>query len=373
MLPYTNLILRTLCVLFVSQVTLFAKVEIAQIFSNGMVIQRDQKVPVWGWASPGERVTVKFAGQELGTKAGSEGNWRVDLKPIAMNKKGIVLQVIGKKKKIEDLELTDSRTYPGGCFNGMLHPLFPFAVTGVVWYQGEANMRRAYQYRKLLPMMIAEWRRRFEQADMKFYAVQLPDLFKDTAIGRSNVAELREAQAMTVEMDENAELAVIIDSDQDGNLHPKNKQLPAERLALIALAKDYQKAIEYSGPKFKKMEIGKGKVRLFFSHQGAGLVSGSRVSAGSCEIKLLSEPLNNFIVAGADKKFYQAEARIDGDSVILSSDLVKQPVSVRYAWSQHPEQVNFYNKEGLPGVPFRADDWPCTTRNIVKAMILLVH
>lgn len=151
---------------------------------------------------------------------------------------------IHKSVKDKDaIQPSEARTYPAGCYNAMLHPLFPFAIKGVVWYQGEANRERAHQYRQLFPAMIDEWRGRFEQDDFKFYVVQLPDIGKKPAPsgGDSIYAELREGQMLTVQDDPLMEMAVISDSDQQGTIHPKNKQLPGDRLARIALAKDYGK------------------------------------------------------------------------------------------------------------------------------------
>ena len=276
-------------------------------------------------------------------------------------------------KDPEAIQPSEARTYPGGCYNAMLHPLFPFAIKGVVWYQGEANRDRAHQYRQLFPAMIGEWRERFEQDDFKFYVVQLPDIGKPKPSGGDSIyAELREAQWMTVKKDPLMEMAVIIDSDQGGALHPKNKQLPGDRLARIALAKDYGKTIEWNSPLFREMKIKGNKVHLFFDHAD-GLMVGKRTAPTSIEIQPVDEPPANFAVAGADKKFHPAEAVIEGESVVLTCEAVKKPVAVRYAWADNPAGCNVYNGAGLPAAPFRTDDWPCSTEGKLDGKVLVIR
>lgn len=278
-----------------------------------------------------------------------------------------------KVKDPDVIQPSDARTYPGGCFNGMLNPLFPFAFKGVVWYQGVANRQRGIQYRDLFPFMISEWRTRFDQDDLPFYIVQLPEIGKPkSSVGDSLVAELREAQALTAEKDPLVEMAVIIDSDQNGNIHPKNKQLPAERLARIALAKDCGQNVAYSGPVFRSMEIRGDVAYVTFAH-AEGMMTARRTGPASLEIKETDEPLANFALAGADKVFYRAEAEIEGETVVVSSDAVKNPVAVRYAWSDSPVGCNLYNAAGLPAGPFRTDEWPCRSENAVEGNVLIIR
>ncbi|VGO18703.1 sialate O-acetylesterase [Pontiella sulfatireligans] len=284
-------------------------------------------------------------------------------------------KVIHKSVKDPDtIQPSESRTYPACCYNTMLHPLFPFAIKGVVWYQGEANRERAHQYRMLFPAMIEEWRERFEQDDFKFYVVQLPDIGKDTAPsgGESIYAELREAQLLTVQNDPLLEMAVIIDSDQEGNIHPKNKQLPGDRLARIALAKDYGKQIECNSPLFREMKIKGKRVHLSFDHAD-GLMVGRRISPTSLEVEATDEPLANFAVAGADRKFYPANADIKSDRIVVHSKDVNKPVAVRYAWADNPAGCNLYNQAGLPASSFRTDDWPCVTEGKLDGKVLVIR
>lgn len=268
-----------------------------------------------------------------------------------------------------------SRTYPGGCYNAMLHPLLPFAFKGVFWYQGEANRDRSFQYRALFPAMVAEWRTQFEQPDLPFYVVQLPEMGKKPTLtgGDSPYAELREAQFLACEQDPLQEMAIIIDTDEQGALHPRNKQLPGERLALIALAKNYGKAVEYRSPLFREMRIEDSKAILRFDFISGGLMVGKRTGPTHTEVQPVDEPLANFYIAGADRIFHPAQAVIEEDTLIVSSDHVKKPVAVRYAWSNNPPRCNLYNTAGLPAAPFRTDDWPCVTAGKVEGDVLVIR
>ena len=279
------------------------------------------------------------------------------------------------KKPGKTMQPSEARTYPGGCFNAMLHPLFPFALKGVVWYQGEANRTRGHQYRSLLPAMIGEWRSGFGQDDLKFYVVQLPGIGAgDIASGGdSSIAELREAQWLTVKQDAHMGMAVLIDAAPDGELHPRNKQLPADRLARIALAKDYGQDIESSGPVFREMKTEGGKLRLFFDHLGGGLMVGKRPAPTSLKVEPMDEALAQFAVAGEDHVFHPAQAVIEGDTVVIGSEAVREPVAVRYAWADNPAGCNFYNKSGLPALPFRTDDWPCVSTGKVEGEVLVIR
>lgn len=237
----------------------------------------------------------------------------------------------------------ESPTSPTTLFNGMIQPLIPYAFRGAIWYQGESNAPRAEQYRTLLPTMIADWRKRWGQKEMPFGIVQLANYrVRKEEPGESDWAELREAQTMTAKQPGNG-MAVIIDIGDANNIHPTNKQDVGHRLALWALATVYGKSIEYSGPTYESMAVEGDKIRLKFSHIGGGLVA-------------KGEKLTGFAIAGEDKKFVWADAKIDGDSIVVSSAEVKSPVAVRYAWANNPE-CNLYNKADLPAGPFRTDAW----------------
>ena len=234
-----------------------------------------------------------------------------------------------------------------GLFNQMIAPLTPFAIQGAVWYQGESNAGRAHEYRTLFPTMIQSWREDWGQGDFPFYFVQLAN-FKERAAepGDSDWAELREAQTMTLSLP-NTGMATIIDIGDAKDIHPTNKQDVGKRLARHALAKDYRKRVVYSGPSYKSHRVDGNEVTLSFEHVDGGL----RAEGGE---------LTGFAVAGADRKFVWASARIEGRKVVVSSPEVAEPVAVRYGWADNPA-CNLYNEAGLPAVPFRTDDWPGIT------------
>ncbi|HLH54038.1 MAG TPA: sialate O-acetylesterase [Verrucomicrobiae bacterium] len=235
-------------------------------------------------------------------------------------------------------------------YNGMIAPLLPFAIKGAIWYQGESNADRAYQYRRLLPAMIQDWRKRFGVGDFPFYIVQLAAFQPTQPAPRDNDwAELREAQAMTARSVPHSGLAVAIDIGEANDIHPKNKAEVGRRLALCALAQTYGKRIEYSGPWYKSMKIQGNAIRLTFDHVDGGL------EARGGELK-------GFAIAGEDRKFLWAKAEIEGKQVVVSAPGVEKPVAVRYAWDIDPV-CNLYNASGLPAVPFRTDDWPGITLN----------
>jgi len=237
---------------------------------------------------------------------------------------------------------------PSGLYNAMIAPLIPHAIQGAIWYQGEANVGRAYQYRKLFPAMIKNWRNDWGQGNFPFLFVQLPNFRAvNPEPADSALAELREAQLMTLALP-NTGMAVIIDIGEADNIHPKNKQDVGKRLALWALARNYRKKLVYSGPIYKSMKVEGNKIVLQFDSVGGGLVAGR------------GRALKGFAIAGADRKFVWADAKIVGDGVVVSCDEVSEPVAVRYAWADNPV-CNLYNKEGLPASPFRTDDWPGIT------------
>ncbi|NLH17383.1 MAG: 9-O-acetylesterase, partial [Phycisphaerae bacterium] len=236
---------------------------------------------------------------------------------------------------------------PARLYNAMIDPIVKAPIKGAIWYQGESNAGRAYQYRKLFADMIRDWRRAWKVGDFSFYFVQLANFMdQQPQPGDSAWAELREAQTMTLSL-KNTGMAVIIDVGDAKDIHPRDKQTVGYRLAQIALARDYGRKIEYSGPMYKSMKVEGSAIRLSFDHIGGGLMAKDGDLVG-------------FSIAGSDKKFVWAKARIDGDSVVVSSEQVAQPAAVRYAWADNP-QCNLYNKEGLPASPFRTDDWPGVT------------
>ena len=255
-------------------------------------------------------------------------------------------------------------------FNGMVRPIIPYAIQGVIWYQGEANTSRAYQYRTAFPLLISDWRKQWNQGDFPFYFCQLP-IYKPKASipGESGWAELREAQSLALKLP-NTGQAITIDVGESGNLHPRNKKDVGERLALIALAKDYGKAIPFSGPAYDSMKIESGKVILSFLHTEGGLaakplpetdlVNSLKNETAPLVRNSPNSQLEGFAICGEDRKWVWADAKIDGNNVIVWSDKVPSPVAVRYAWADNPT-FNLTNGSGLPASPFRTDDFPPVT------------
>ncbi len=492
-----------------------AEVKLASPFTSHMVLQRDAKVPVWGTAEPGEEVTVEFAGQKRSVMTGSNGQWRIDLKPLKASAEGRNFIVAGSKtaqpiqlddvlvgevwlasgqsnmdftvsKKVKyfagvtnEAEEIAAANYPlirmftgvatktyepqaavkGGwlvcspetvpafsavgyffardlqkdlkvpvgivtmafgastaeawirrealaadpelkpmldrfdaavqsfrtnpppvvapprsedvsanssdnssrrrprrnsgprdpvqdqhnatvLFNGMINPIIPFAIRGVLWYQGESigggKAGRAL-YPKVQATLVKDWRKLWNQGAFPFYIVQLAG--QEAA---SNNPFVREAQATVLSLP-NTGMAVTTDIGEARNVHPHNKQDVGDRLARIALANVYGRQIEFSGPMYKSMKVDGNSIRVTFSHLGGGLVA----KGGT--------PLKWFTIAGADLKFVPAEAKIEGDTVVVRSPEVAAPVAVRYAWVNFPDGCNLYNASGLPAAQFRTD------------------
>jgi sialate O-acetylesterase len=476
--------------------------KLPAVFGSHMVLQRDQKDRVWGWADPGEEVTVKIGGQSHATKAGADGSWQVMLDPmpaggphtLAIEGKNTLtfddvlvgevwicsgqsnMQWSVSSARDADLEMATAKypairfitvpnrgtqevqkdfngkwqpcrpdnvggltavgyffgrrlhqmldvpiglindswggsaceawirrdilaadekyapmlkrweklekdyadwktasakakadgkepprapnnlegqmrgnSRPGNIYNGVLKPTIGYGIRGVIWYQGESNAGRAYQYRDLFPLMIKSWRDEWGQGDFSFYWVQLADFLAETPEPKESTwAELREAQTMTLNLPKTGE-AVIIDLGEGKDIHPKNKQDVANRLVRWALARDYGVKIAFQSPTYKSMEKHGEKIVLKFDHVGKGL--------NPFDVK---EP-RGFAIAGSDHKFVNAKAKIVNPTTVeVWSDSVSEPAAVRYAWADNPV-CNLYSAEGLPLTPFRTDDWPGAT------------
>ena len=256
----------------------------------------------------------------------------------------------GPPRKPDDPdELMRGNARPANIYNGVLKPTIGYGIRGVIWYQGESNTGRAYQYRDLFPLMIKSWRDEWGQGDFSFYWVQLADFLPETSEPKeSGWAELREAQTMTLKLPKTGE-AVIIDLGEAQDIHPRNKQDVANRLARWALARDYGVNVAHRSPKFQSLEKQGNKIVLSFEHVGGGLRAAD-----------VPEP-HGFAIAGNDRKFVWAKAKILGRSRIeVWADGVSEPVAVRYAWADNPV-CNVYSTAGLPLTPFRTDDWPGVT------------
>jgi len=237
---------------------------------------------------------------------------------------------------------------PSVLYQGMLAPVAPLSITGAIWYQGEQNSERGFQYRKILPVMIADWRNLFGQGDFPFYIVSLPEFGHRSATPIDDAwAETRESQALTAASVPNSCLAVTIDTGDPDNIHPKDKRPVGERLALCALAKHYGKHVVYSGPTLVSVKRLPGSIRLRFAHTNGGLF-------------LKGPKLEEFEIAGDDRKWYWADAHIKGNTVVVSSSSVPNPKEVRYAWQSNPA-ATLFNGAGLPAAPFRTDTWPGLT------------
>jgi sialate O-acetylesterase len=251
---------------------------------------------------------------------------------------------------LENLTTVEYATIPvSGLYEGMITPLLPAAFRGALWYQGESNALKAHQYRTLLPALVGSWREALHDKDLQFLIVQLPNhgATPDDP-SESAWAELREAQLFTVLHVPRTGLAVTIDVGNPKDLHPHRKLEVGQRLALWAQGTIYRQPIEYSGPLYESMRIEGSEIRVLFAHVGAGLVAHN------------GGELRGFAVAGTDRQFHWAKARIDGDAVVVSSPDVPAPVAVRYAWADSP-LCDLSNKDGLPASPFRTDDWPGIT------------
>jgi len=239
---------------------------------------------------------------------------------------------------------------PGNIFNGVVHPTLGYGIKGVIWYQGESNAGRAFEYADLFPFMIEQWRAEQKQGDFPFYWVQLADFQAEKPEpGESSWAELRESQTKTQKL-ANSGQAVIIDIGEGKDIHPKNKQSVAARLVRLALAKDYGIKVPYHSPEFKSVQFEGSKATVTLDMFGSALRPFDVAEAVG------------FAVCGEDKQWHWAKGTVLGpDKVIVSSDKVAAPVAVRYAWADNPV-CNLFSKDGLPVTPFRTDDFEMTTK-----------
>jgi sialate O-acetylesterase len=236
-------------------------------------------------------------------------------------------------------------SFPSQLYNAMIAPIILYPIKGAIWYQGEANTWEAYNYRTLFPQMIRDWRNKWGY-EFPFFWVQLANFMKPSVTPMPGEwAELREAQNMTLSLPQTGQ-AVIIDIGEANDIHPRNKQDVGYRLALAAEKIAYGKDIVYSGPVFKSMKKEGNKIILSFTNTGSGLMAKDKYGY-----------LKGFAIAGADQKFTWAKAWVEEDKVIVFNETISDPVAIRYAWADNPDDANLYNKEGLPASPFRTDTW----------------
>jgi sialate O-acetylesterase len=268
------------------------------------------RTPIESWMSPDSVATFPELGSDKplpGSAVGSEDSW-----------------------------------VPCSLYNGMIAPLVPFGIAGVLWYHGESNVAHAAQYAKQFPVLITSWRAHFNQGDFPFLWVQLANFAPHDPQPGEQWAALREAQSKALSLPATGQ-AIAIDIGEKNNVYPHNKQEVGRRLALIAKAIVYSFAVDYSGPVFDKAVSDGSAMRVHFFFAGEGLTASGK-------------PLQSFELAGADKVFHPAVANISGDSVIVRSGAVPKPIAVRYAWRNAPD-ANLFNGAGLPAAPFRSDSW----------------
>ena len=269
------------------------------------------------------------------------GSDTIDLKGNWQYKVG---QVFESPTSANSVASIVAQNQPTALFNAMVSPIINYTVKGILWYQGEANTRRAAEYSKLLPALIRDWRSQWNQPTLPFLYVQLPGFMEYNYLpSESQWAELREAQLKTLSVP-NTAMAVAIDLGEWNDIHPDNKKDVGERLALAAMKLAYGENIVHSGPIYLSSTVDRNEVIIRFDNIGGGLITND------------GEAPSEFAIAGTDKKFVWAKARIENDHVIVWNDALVEPKYVRYAWADNPVNPNLYNKEGLPASPFRTDN-----------------
>lgn len=332
-----------------NDITYFNGIKVGE--TQGVYTKRIYKIPAELIKAKKAVITVRV--DDTGGKGGFLGKPEDLTLSLLANEKEKAFPLIGDWKYKIGLTYSDQYKQPVSIvnnpnnvtvlYNAMINPMIRYTIKGVIWYQGEANCTRGYQYRELFPLLIRDWRKQWGY-NFPFYFVQLPNFGKRQDYPEEAVwAELRESQLKSLNV-ENTGMAITIDVGEAEDVHPRNKQDVGLRLALLARAKTYRENIPYSGPVYKGYRIEGNRIRIFFDHTDGGL-----------KIKDSSE-LKGFSIAGSDHKFHWAEAVIEGDEVVVASPEVKYPVAVRYAWAADPE-FNLYNEAGLPASPFRTDDW----------------
>lgn len=253
-------------------------------------------------------------------------------------------QILKERKDNKEIIGADNNKSPYKLYNGMIHPIIHYTIKGAIWYQGESNATRAYQYRKLFPAMVKSWRKEWKLGDFPFYFVQISP-------HKSQNPVIRESQLISMDRLRNSGLAVTTDNGDAKNIHPRNKEVVGKRLSYWALNRLYgQKNLNPSGPLYKKMKIEGKQIRVYFRPGISGLIS-------------KSGELKEFVIAGADRVFVKAKAIIEGNTVLVWSDQITHPEAVRFGWSNVPDP-NLFSTDGLPASPFRTDHYPVETEGI---------
>jgi sialate O-acetylesterase len=321
--------------------------------TNDAVTERVYKIPAGILKTGTNLISVRI--EDKGGGGGFSGP--TEKMDIAVGKR--IIAIAGDwRYKIESVRASGVAIYPDDyptlLFNAMIHPLIQSTIKGVIWYQGESNAPRAWQYRTAFPLLIRDWRKEWGQGNFPFLFVQLPNFGDDNSINKneSSWAVMRESQAMALSLP-NTGMAVTYDIGEGENLHPTNKQEVGKRLADIALNKVYGKEVEYTAPVYKSYKIAGNKIIISFTHLGTGFL-----------IKDSQHILKGFTVAGADKKFMFANARIKGNEIVVFNKKENHPVSVRYAWADDPRDADMFGKNGFPVPPFRTDSWNTITGDV---------
>ena len=329
----------------------------AAAYFFGRELHKDLDVPIGligtAWGGTAIESWMSQSATELSeTYTKLNNDWKADLV-----KSGDVMASYFNNRGAGRVEKPNTKRGVGGApnipsfnYNSMIAPLWRFGITGAIWYQGESNAGRAYQYRDLMQTMIIDWRNQFKQGEFPFIITQLANFQAREAEPSDNAwAELREAQSLASAEMNNVGIATIIDIGDAKDIHPKNKQDVGYRLAQSALDIAYGADVVPEGPTYKSMKVKGDNIILSFDYVGEGLMA----KGGS---------LKGFAIAGADKKFVWADAVIKGKKVVVSSDAVENPVAVRYGWAINPE-CTLYNEADLPASPFRTDDFLMITRD----------
>ena len=293
------------------------------------IVSATEKAGVWQWGR-----NIGFPVLDAGTV---DNQWLMKTESLFAPLSAAALQLRPKPNNIP------LRGVSSALYNGMIAPLIPFAIKGSIWYQGESNAGRAGEYRELLSLMIRDWRKQWGQGDFPVMIQQLVNNgpSSDDANAKSSWSFLREAQVQVADTVPDCGLAVGIELGSAFTIHPPNKQDIGKRLALVTLEKAYGRKIESSGPRYKSMVIESSAIRITFTH-----AAGLNAKGGT---------LKRFAIAGADKKFYWADAKIEEEAIVVSSPHVARPAAVRYAWLDNPDGCNLYNAADLPALPFRTD------------------